>query len=154
MAEQLDQTIRDNAQGPSKASSEAGSMEQHKLADQIAADRYLCSKDAANSKTRGLRCTKLVPPGATSRAELVQKLHARQTDPVRAGRSRFSFPAWPLRVRQDCDRLAQITRQERKSIVCTTKTHESLPTQSHPPHQISVPSCLCEKKTMTNRPCT
>ncbi len=39
MADQLDQTIRDNAQGPSKASGESGSMEQHKLADQIAADR-------------------------------------------------------------------------------------------------------------------
>jgi len=64
MAEQLDQTIRDNAQGPAKASGDSGSMEQHKLADQIAADRYLNSKDAAKSKTRGLRFTKLVPPGA------------------------------------------------------------------------------------------
>jgi hypothetical protein len=40
-------------------------MEQHKLSDQIAADRYLNSKDAAKSKTRGLRFTKLVPPGAS-----------------------------------------------------------------------------------------
>ena len=65
MAEQLDQTIRDNAQGPAKASGDSGSMEQHKLADQIEADRYLNSKDAAKSKTRGLRFTKLVPPGAS-----------------------------------------------------------------------------------------
>ncbi len=65
MANQLDQTIRDNAQGPAKASGDSGSMEQHKLADQIAADRYLNSKDAAKSKTRGLRFTKLVPPGAS-----------------------------------------------------------------------------------------
>ncbi len=65
MAEQLDQTIRDNAQGPAKASGDSGSMEQHKLADQIAADRYLCSKEAAKSKSRGLRFTKLVPPGAS-----------------------------------------------------------------------------------------
>ena len=65
MAEQLDQTIRDNAQGPAKASGDSGSMEQHKLADQIDADRYLNSKDAAQSKTRGLRFTKLVPPGAS-----------------------------------------------------------------------------------------
>lgn len=65
MAEQLDQTIRDNAQGPAKASGDSGSMEQHKLSDQIEADRYLNSKDAAQSKTRGLRFTKLVPPGAS-----------------------------------------------------------------------------------------
>jgi len=65
VANQLDQTIRDNAQGPAKASGDSGSMEQHKLADQIAADRYLNSKDAAKSKTRGLRFTKLVPPGAS-----------------------------------------------------------------------------------------
>jgi len=65
VAEQLDQTIRDNAQGPAKASGDSGSMEQHKLADQIEADRYLNSKDAAKSKSRGLRFTKLVPPGAS-----------------------------------------------------------------------------------------
>ncbi|HIK94885.1 MAG TPA: hypothetical protein EYG03_23310 [Planctomycetes bacterium] len=65
MAEQLDQTIRDNAEGPARASGDSGSMEQHKLSDQIAADRYLNSKDAAKSKTRGLRFTKLVPPGAS-----------------------------------------------------------------------------------------
>jgi hypothetical protein len=65
VAEQLDQTIRDNAAGPAKASGDSGSMEQHKLPDQIAADRYLSSKDAAKSKTRGLRFTKLVPPGAS-----------------------------------------------------------------------------------------
>lgn len=65
MADDLDQTIRDNAQGPAKASGDSGSMEQHKLPDQIAADRYLRSKDAAKSKSRGLRFSKLVPPGTT-----------------------------------------------------------------------------------------
>ena len=35
------------------------------LPDQIAADRYLCTKEAANSKKRGLRFNKLVPPGAS-----------------------------------------------------------------------------------------
>jgi len=63
VANDLDQTIRQNAEGPAKASGDSGSMEQHKLADQIAADRYLCTKDAAKSKTRGLRFNKLVPPG-------------------------------------------------------------------------------------------
>ena len=65
MAADLEQSIQDNAAGPAKASGDSGSMEQHKLADQIAADRYLCAKDAAKSKSRGLRFTKLVPPGAS-----------------------------------------------------------------------------------------
>ncbi len=64
MAE-LDDTIRDNAQGPAKASGDTGSVEQHKLPDQIAADRYLASKDAAKSKSRGLVLNKFVPPGTT-----------------------------------------------------------------------------------------
>ncbi|MEQ8785123.1 MAG: hypothetical protein RIC55_02455 [Pirellulaceae bacterium] len=63
MAEPLDDTIRQNATGPAKAAGDAGSVEQHKLADQIAVDRYLESKEAAKSKKRGLRFNKLVPPG-------------------------------------------------------------------------------------------
>ena len=38
--------IRDNAAGLKKASNDAGSVEQHPIADQIAADRYLASKQA------------------------------------------------------------------------------------------------------------
>ena len=64
MANSLDDTIRENAQGPAKAAGDAGSMEQHKLTEQIEADRYLSSKAAAKSKSRGLRFNKLVPPGA------------------------------------------------------------------------------------------
>ena len=64
MAEPLDDTIRENAQGPAKASGDSGSMEQHKLPDQIAADKYFASKAAAKSKSRGLVFNKLVPPGA------------------------------------------------------------------------------------------
>jgi len=64
VADDLEQTIRDNADGPAKASGDSGSMEQHKLSDQIAADRYLASKQAAKSKRLGLRFTKIVPPGA------------------------------------------------------------------------------------------
>jgi hypothetical protein len=65
MADELDDTIRDNAQGPAKVSGDAGSVEQHKLTEQIEADRYLQSKNAAKSKSRGLRFNKLVPPGAS-----------------------------------------------------------------------------------------
>jgi hypothetical protein len=64
MADDLDQTIRDNADGPAKAAGDSGSMEQHKLSEQIAADRYLASKQAAKSKRLGLRITKIVPPGS------------------------------------------------------------------------------------------
>jgi hypothetical protein len=62
--DELDDTIRDNAQGPAKASGDAGSVEQHKLTEQIEADRYLAAKKAAQSKRRGLAFNKLVPPGA------------------------------------------------------------------------------------------
>ena len=65
MAENLDNTIRDNAQGPSEASGDSGSMKQHSLREQIEADRYLNAKEAAKSKRLGIRTTKLVPPGAS-----------------------------------------------------------------------------------------
>jgi len=64
MDDDLKDTIRDNAQGPAKASGDSGSMEQHKLPDQIAADKYLSAKAAARSKRRGLIFNQFVPPGA------------------------------------------------------------------------------------------
>jgi hypothetical protein len=59
-----DQSIEQNAQGPKKAQGDAGSVEQHSLPDQIAADRYLASKRAMKTRTKGLQLSKLVPPGA------------------------------------------------------------------------------------------
>ena len=64
MAENLDTQIRDNAAGPKKATGDSGSVEQHPLNDQIAADRYLASKQAARSRGLGIRMSKLVPPGS------------------------------------------------------------------------------------------
>jgi hypothetical protein len=63
MPESLEDKIRENAEGPAKAAGDAGSVEQHKLTDQIEADKYLASKKAAKSKSRGLRFNKVVPPG-------------------------------------------------------------------------------------------
>lgn len=63
MADDLDNTIRQNAEGPKRAKGDAGEVEQHSLKDQIEADRYLGAKQAAQSKTRGLTFNKLVPPG-------------------------------------------------------------------------------------------
>ena len=65
MPDELDDAIRQNAQGPAKAAGDSGSVEQHKLSEQIEADRYLASKDAAKGKRRGLVLNKLVPPGAS-----------------------------------------------------------------------------------------
>ena len=63
MAEDLKDTIRENAAGPKRAQGDSGSVEQHDLKDQIEADRYLSSKDAVK-KGLGVRMTKVVPPGA------------------------------------------------------------------------------------------
>lgn len=64
MPDDLEQAIIENAQGPKRARGDSGEMEQHSLAEQIEADRYLNSKKAAKAKGLGLRITKLVPPGA------------------------------------------------------------------------------------------
>lgn len=64
MPENLDAVLRENAEGPAKASGDSGSVEQHKLTDQIELDRYLASKAAAKTKRHGLVMKKFVPPGA------------------------------------------------------------------------------------------
>jgi len=63
MADDLEETIRENAQGPAKATGDSGSMEQHPLPDQIASDRYLQSKKATRRRGLGIGLKKLVPPG-------------------------------------------------------------------------------------------
>lgn len=63
MADDLENTILENAQGPAKASGDSGSMEQHPLTDQIEADRYLESKKASRCKGLGIGLKKLAPPG-------------------------------------------------------------------------------------------
>lgn len=64
VSDNLQETIRESAKAPAKASGDAGSVEQHKLTEQIAADKYLASKEAVRRKKRGLHFNKLVPPGA------------------------------------------------------------------------------------------
>jgi len=64
MAEEIEDAIRENASGPAKASGDAGSIEQHKLTDQIAADNHLAGKNAVSKPNRGLRFNKIVPPSA------------------------------------------------------------------------------------------
>jgi hypothetical protein len=65
MAEQdLSNSIAENAAAPKRAQGDSGSVEMHSIQDQIAADRYLASKRAAKTKNRGLRISRLSPPGA------------------------------------------------------------------------------------------
>ena len=45
MTDELKDEIRENASGPAKTSADAGSVEQHKLSEQVAADKHLASKD-------------------------------------------------------------------------------------------------------------
>ncbi len=65
MAENLDNTIRDNAAGPKRASGDAGSVDQHSLKDQIDADKYLAGKAAAaKNPAKAFTRAKIVPPGS------------------------------------------------------------------------------------------
>ena len=64
MANEIDSQIEENAKGPKRAKGDSVEMEQHGLSDQIAADRYLASKNAMRSKGLGIRLSKLVPPGS------------------------------------------------------------------------------------------
>lgn len=64
MGDDLADAIQENAQGPKKVQGDAGTVESHSLPDQIAADRYLAAKRAAQSKGKGIVISKLIPPGA------------------------------------------------------------------------------------------
>ncbi len=63
MAEEIENTIREAAQQPAEVSVDGQTVKQQPLPDQIEADRYLASKDAAK-KGLGVRMAKVVPPGA------------------------------------------------------------------------------------------
>lgn len=64
MPSDLTDTIETSASEPASASSDAGSVSQRSLSELIEADKYLKSSDGSSNKSRGLRFTKLVPPGA------------------------------------------------------------------------------------------
>ena len=64
MADELTEAIKTNAEGPWQASADGVSAQQHSLADQIAADKYLAGKAAvAKSPAKGFTRVKIVPPG-------------------------------------------------------------------------------------------
>ncbi|HBT76759.1 MAG TPA: hypothetical protein DEB39_07495 [Planctomycetaceae bacterium] len=61
----LKDAIAENAKGPKKVQGDSGSVEQHSLQDQIAAERFLQSKKAAQKPGLGIKLTKLSPDGTT-----------------------------------------------------------------------------------------
>jgi len=64
MADDLKDAIKQNAKGPKQASADGVSAQQHSLADQIAADKYLAGKDAASrNPAKAFTRVKIVPPG-------------------------------------------------------------------------------------------
>ncbi|OHB51752.1 MAG: hypothetical protein A2Y12_01320 [Planctomycetes bacterium GWF2_42_9] len=62
MANEID--ILTNAQAPAKVTTDAGSVEQHSIADQIMADKYAKSREAAKAKGLGFKTVKLAASGA------------------------------------------------------------------------------------------
>jgi len=63
LADTLDNSIRENAAGPRKATGDSGSIEQHPIDDQIAADKYLESKKASRARGLGVKLAKISPGG-------------------------------------------------------------------------------------------
>ena len=64
MTDELDSTIRQNAQGPAEARGDSGSMRQHGLKDQIEADKYLAGKTAVSANpAKAFTRVKIIPPG-------------------------------------------------------------------------------------------
>ncbi len=63
--EDLAESIADSAQGPAEGSEGTVRFREHPLADQIAADKYLSGKAAAQADPRkGFTRVKIVPPGS------------------------------------------------------------------------------------------
>jgi hypothetical protein len=58
-------TLNTVAADPAEMSGDAGSVKNHNLKDLIEHDRYMLAKDASASARRGLRITRLIPPGTT-----------------------------------------------------------------------------------------
>ena len=57
----LTDTLLENASGPKKVTTDAGTVEQHPLGDLIEADRYVKSTEAAKTSGLGIKLTKLSP---------------------------------------------------------------------------------------------
>lgn len=59
MSEELKDTLLSNAQGPAEATGDEGSVKQHSLPDQIAADKYLRNTGLVGASKFPLRMAKV-----------------------------------------------------------------------------------------------
>lgn len=64
MGEEIRDAIRQDAQDPLEVESDGTIVTQRDLVDQIAADKYLASKDATRKTGLGIKRTKMMAPGA------------------------------------------------------------------------------------------
>jgi len=64
MSDTIKDAIEQSATGPRKASGDSGSVEQHSLPDQIAADKYAEGRAASRKNGLGIKINKIVPGGA------------------------------------------------------------------------------------------
>lgn len=64
MSEDLTDAIATNAAGPKGASDDTGSMSQHSLTDQVAADKHLKATSALKLANFGMKIARVVPPGS------------------------------------------------------------------------------------------
>ena len=62
--EKMTETIVKNAVGPKSAEVDGQRVEQHSLKEQIAADKYLASKEAVKRRGSGLKFSKMTHSGA------------------------------------------------------------------------------------------
>jgi len=63
MAEEIENAIRQNAQGPQSAEADGVRMTQHSLRDQIEADKHMGRKAAGRNPAKALTRVKIVSPG-------------------------------------------------------------------------------------------
>lgn len=63
MSDEVSDALKAAAQQPKRVRTDAGEVEAHDLDQQIAADKYLASKGAVGNAHRGLRFSRIIPPG-------------------------------------------------------------------------------------------
>ena len=63
MSEQLRQQIEQSAASPKRVRTDAGEVEQQDISKLIELDRYLSAAAAAKTRSRGLRISRILPPG-------------------------------------------------------------------------------------------
>ena len=63
MSDEVSDALKTAAQQPKRVRTDAGEVEAHDLEQQIAADKYSKGNTAAAKPNRGIRFTRLVPPG-------------------------------------------------------------------------------------------